>query len=401
MKKKPALVLITALTLSFTGYAAAAPHVFSDVPAKHWAYESVGQLARAGVVSGYGDNAFNGDKILTRYEVAVIVAKAMANMDKADADAKVVLDRLQVEFSAELNNLGVRVEAIEQKTGNLKITGNIRARYENNQRNDGSQDVLENLRTRLMLSGNINDSWQYSGRLQNVQNLRKGGSEGDTVLNIANVSGKIGDATLTLGRYSILPVYGMVIDDQVDGAMVSFGNKLKVDLAAYKFDSKLTNNEKIYMANLGYGVNKNLSVAGAYYHGDDSDRNIYEAGVNYKLNNDVSLTASYTKEDVTQNDSYYTKLAYKGANKVQKGSYGVYATYRNVKNGTYFSPTYDQDFISLTNKTGTGDGKGYEVCVTYTPVKNIMLTTSYTDLEGAVDKTKESQYYRAQLEFFF
>ncbi|HWR08845.1 S-layer homology domain-containing protein [Sporomusa sp.] len=399
--KKIALAFAAAFTLSLAGTALATPNPFSDIPAKHWAYDSINKLAKAGVVSGYGDNTFKGDKTLTRYEVAVIVAKAMSNTDKIDAETKSVLDRLQMEFSSELNNLGVRVDEIEKKTDNLKFSGNIRARYDNNERNDGSKETLEKLRTRLMLTGKINDSWSYNGRLQNIQDIKTGGSEGETVLNIANVSGKIGGATLTLGRYSILPVYGMVIDDQVDGAMVSFGNKMKVDLAGYKFDSKVTNNETILMASLAYAANNKLDLAGAYYHYDDSDKNIYEAGFAYKLNKDFTVTASYTKEDVDKNDSYYTKLAYKGANKSREGSYGVYATYRDVKKGTYIAPTYDQDFISLTKDTSTGDGKGYEVAFTYTPVKNLLLTTSYTDLEGATDKTKDSQYYRAQLEFFF
>jgi len=56
------------------------------VPRKRWAYVAVKQLLKAGVIYGYGDDGFNGDCQLTRYELAQITAKAMARADKAGAD---------------------------------------------------------------------------------------------------------------------------------------------------------------------------------------------------------------------------------------------------------------------------------------------------------------------------
>ena len=67
------IVMQTVLPLD--AYAA---NPFADVPAGHWAYESINKLAAAGVVEGYGDGSFRGDRLMTRYEMAQIVAKAMA-----------------------------------------------------------------------------------------------------------------------------------------------------------------------------------------------------------------------------------------------------------------------------------------------------------------------------------
>ena len=76
-KMKKSLVLAMAMALGVTASAYAA-NPFSDVPAGHWAYDAVNKLAAAGVVDGYPDGTYGGDKLMTRYEMAQIVAKAMA-----------------------------------------------------------------------------------------------------------------------------------------------------------------------------------------------------------------------------------------------------------------------------------------------------------------------------------
>ena len=62
-----------ALVMS-TGIAAAANNPFSDVPADSWAYDAVSTLAADGVIDGYPDGTYQGQKTMTRYEMAQIVA---------------------------------------------------------------------------------------------------------------------------------------------------------------------------------------------------------------------------------------------------------------------------------------------------------------------------------------
>ena len=86
---KKSLVLAMAMALGVTASAYAASNPFSDVPAGHWAYDSISKLAAAGVIDGYGDTTFGGDKLMTRYAMAQITAKAMAkgaNVDKLAAE---------------------------------------------------------------------------------------------------------------------------------------------------------------------------------------------------------------------------------------------------------------------------------------------------------------------------
>ncbi|MBR3746298.1 MAG: S-layer homology domain-containing protein, partial [Selenomonadaceae bacterium] len=112
---------------SATTFAAANP--FSDVPAGHWAYQSVAKLAQAGVIEGYGDNTFRGDRNITRYEMAQMIAKAMAKNPSGVTKAE--LDRLAAEFRDELDALGVRVAELEKYADKIQWFGKIEYTYKN------------------------------------------------------------------------------------------------------------------------------------------------------------------------------------------------------------------------------------------------------------------------------
>ena len=93
MKKTLVSALTAALVVGAASTTFAAANPFSDVPADHWAYDAVTQLAADGVVTGYGDGKFNGDKNITRYEMAQMVAKAMTKTNVNGTD-KALIDKL-------------------------------------------------------------------------------------------------------------------------------------------------------------------------------------------------------------------------------------------------------------------------------------------------------------------
>ena len=127
MNKKLVASLVSCFVLGSVSAYAANP--FSDVEPSSWAYQSVEQLASAGIINGYPDGTFKGNKDITRYEMAQMVAKAMANQDRANAEQQAMLNRLADEFSNELNTLGVRVAKLEDRVGNVKVTGDARINY--------------------------------------------------------------------------------------------------------------------------------------------------------------------------------------------------------------------------------------------------------------------------------
>lgn len=128
-KKKLAVCVLSALMLSSTSAFAATNDLFSDVPADHWAYDAVNQLSRDGIITGYEDGTFKGDLIVTRYEMAQIVANARTHMPQANSNDQELINQLSDEFKEDLESLGVRVTRLEKNMPNVKITGSFGQEY--------------------------------------------------------------------------------------------------------------------------------------------------------------------------------------------------------------------------------------------------------------------------------
>ena len=99
MKKSLVLAMAMALGVTASAYAA---NPFSDVPAGHWAYDSVNKLAAAGIVDGYGNGTFGGDRLMTRYEMAQIVAKAMAKGANVDRQLNLLTSWTALAYALQL-----------------------------------------------------------------------------------------------------------------------------------------------------------------------------------------------------------------------------------------------------------------------------------------------------------
>ena len=281
MKKSLVLAMAMALGVTASAYAA---NPFSDVPAGHWAYDSVNKLAAAGIVDGYGNGTFGGDRLMTRYEMAQIVAKAMAKGAN--------VDRLAAEFADELDSLGVRVAALEKKSDNVKVTGEVRYLYEDSDK-DG---YTNNLRSRIWVKGQVNDDWSYTGMLQNVQDFKDNvGNEDDIDFQRAYVEGKIGGLNVLAGRYNAFFANGNIYDTRADGIEVSYGDKVKLTGYVGKgTDGTLgfLNGAKETFGNYAGGevsadLAKGLNLAAGYINvkdiGDieDAENAIWHAGLTY------------------------------------------------------------------------------------------------------------------------
>jgi len=106
--------LIDKLTGVNAGQLSGSDDLFPDVPANHWAYEYVTRLKQAGILTGYPDGNFAGDRMMTRYEFAAIVYRAI--MAGAAANPSLnkdgTLDRLSKEFSSEMKY--IRIDTIRK-----------------------------------------------------------------------------------------------------------------------------------------------------------------------------------------------------------------------------------------------------------------------------------------------
>ena len=134
MNMKKMLAVVAAASLVAVAAPALAANPFSDVPMNHWAYDAVEELASKGILEGYPNGTFKGNRAMTRYEIASMVARMMnADLDGADLEK---LKALIVEFQPELEALGVKVDsfdarlsALEKGMGGWRITGQMRFDY--------------------------------------------------------------------------------------------------------------------------------------------------------------------------------------------------------------------------------------------------------------------------------
>ena len=391
MKKSLVLAMAMALGVTASAYAA---NPFSDVPAGHWAYDSINKLAAAGVIEGYGDSTFGGDKLMTRYEMAQIVAKAMAKGAN--------VDKLAAEFADELDTLGVRVANLEKKADNVKVTGEVRYLYK-----DIKDDSYENnLRSRLWVNGQINDDWSYTGMIENTQYFDNNNGEKKTEFNRAYVEGKIGGLAVTAGRYNAFLANGNVYDDLVDGAEVSYGDKVKVTGFAGKATEVDGGNYAGGELSTSFG---DMNVAAGYVNYKDledvkdKDNAIWYVGADYTMG-DVNLSGMYLKGDASLNgkddtrvntDGWTAGLAYKGAEASEAGSWGLFANYYDQGGMTYIAHTTDAE-------TFNNDGfKGYGVGANYAFAKNIVGTVAYYDTENKLDSSDKARILWTDLTFTF
>ncbi|MBP2658988.1 MAG: S-layer protein [Firmicutes bacterium] len=435
MKKKLVASLAAAMVLGVAGTSFAATNPFTDVPAKHWSYDAVTKLANAGIVDGYGDGTFRGDKTISRYEMAQIVAKAMAHSDKATAEQKASIDKLSVEFAEELEGLNVRVTKLEKNSSTIKVSGEARLRYENYDADFNNSNSLK-LRTRVHLDGQINDEWSYYGRLQSVNNLRSESGDDKVTMDNAYVKGQLLGTTATIGRFDYFLNNGMMIDSTLNGVNFEFGNKLKANVFYGKEnntdvwgnDEDLTGMTYLEVTGLGlkYDTSKATTLNGGYYQFKDTNETgllsaiagnnsnkakVWEAGFTTKFSPNWALSASYGESDAVMEDqAYYAEFAYKGADKTKVGSYGAWINYRHLEgfaapkttfDGAY--TTYGQTLIDTSTNTIYGVGaKGYEIGFNYTPALNTVLRVKYADLKPTLDGADEkTKFVQAQVEFFF
>ena len=244
MKKILALAAVAALTAGVSAYAA---NPFSDVTADDWAYQAVSDLSAQGVVEGYPDGTFKGERNMTRYELAQIVARLMAKEDQLNAEQQATLDKLAGEYADELANLGVRVANLEKKVGNISWSGDARMQYQHNLGETTKHEDSWNGRMRINVQGQVNDEVTVNGRFVTnmyFKNAPEGedNDDGDTTMDRINAKWTPNDATyVTIGRQGVaLDQTGTFWDEDgvFDGVAAGWDNgKVGVEAGYGRFKS--------------------------------------------------------------------------------------------------------------------------------------------------------------------
>lgn len=311
--------LIASLTLAgmLTGTTAfAAENPFATVPKDYWAYTAVEQLVSDGLVDGYNLEDFHDKKVVARYDLAQFIARAMANEGRANAEQKVILNKLQDEYSNELKIMTV-IPAEPAKTeaqpaqnnnnnffdnGKIKWFGDARVRYQRNYtdnprsytanadesvRRDGKNSRIQE-RLRLGFYAEPDDNLSVLGRLKFENTLNddtRWGTDGDThhgegSVDLLALTYKNNNTAVTVGRQNLNLGQGLLFwDNPMDGILVTqdLGNNASVsagwgDLTAATWQDHTTN---AFVANVKAPINDNTNLTLAYLKTNSNNNRVY------------------------------------------------------------------------------------------------------------------------------
>jgi len=381
MKKFAALVAVLAL-VAFAAPAFAA-NPFMDVPMNHWAYDAVSQLASRGVVSGYPDGAFKGEWKATRYEMASVVARALAyvDMNKASKQDLELLKKLVVEFKDELDALGVKVDELDSRVavleagvGGWHIYGQMRfdAQFQSGTATSlyGTTDADWDMnRYRLFMVKQINDTTKFVIRI---------GDDGDTqelaweryyveIMMGWDVTAKIGhwdfdwqgdDGLYTDNDawFTDRDLYGFyMVKPFAMGEFAAYVTRGDADgLAVETYE---------YGARVKFNFNENfwLSLNGIFQAADVANRdfNVWWAAAGVNFTPGIALKGAYYAEDIDANGT--TPSAWQAIIDVSQDALGFTSVWLEYA-------AFDATFVTLTAApwdnygayTGTAIGATYD-----------------------------------------
>lgn len=269
-----------------------AANPFTDVSADDWAYQAVASLSDEGVIDGYPDGTFRGDKHVTRYEIAQIVARLMAKEDTLNASQKETLAKLSSQYANELKNLGVRIAELEKKRGATDLITELRVqsidRYDNVFKGNVQKHNELSTRVRLNTITPVNDRVHLYGQLETILDMngkesydvnridpkdktqtkiRNGYGDGDFHLNRLWTTYHFGPKQDTsklpfgpsknligIGQFPVkMGVTGYTYDGEVKGVFASFGDYLKGGRLTLAF-GRATNINYAYTGPMMHGV---------------------------------------------------------------------------------------------------------------------------------------------------
>ena len=404
MKKILAIAAVAALTAGVSAYAA---NPFSDVTPDDWAYQAVSDLSDQGVVEGYPDGTFKGERNMTRYELAQIIARLMAKEDQLNAEQKATLDKLAGEYADELANLGVRVGNLEKKVGNIYWSGDARMRYRDNSVGNDTWDG----RMRINVKGQVNDTTTVNGHLTYNMNFKDSTKDSGVYMDTLNVKHQFGDFAVTLGRYAnnFGNEYSWRFGNShnFDGAELSYAkDAFNAKVGFGQWDTDYTVDQKAAMddqdafyAKAGYDFNfAKLGVDYVKFQGNNTAKQSF-SGNDELLGVDLSIPfaqkwavlGEYVKNTNTQfskDDAWNAGISYGVANWKKPGTFNINVMYNDIGGATYFGGTGIGTDMLDNLKDGNKELKFWNIGTDVTLAKNVQLHGEYAfdaDLTNSED----------------
>lgn len=434
MKKLGAVAVFACAMLP--GMTMASPNPYSFVATDTWTYADLENLYEAGVFKDYAEVSFDRSKKLTRNQIAVLVAKAMAAQDYANTDQKKMIQDLAGEYQKELRVIGVdeglpeaqgetktasKATAAAEKnwTDKVHVDGYYRLRYQN--LHIGPKNVYRTFNNRIDIGAKVDLANNWTGEFrwdayrkftgEAASNYNGEGS----YLSVANVSGPLGKSgvNLTVGRFDHTFGSGLMYDDHVTGGRVSFGNKLKVDLVYADTSSnsendpspssKLANLTSVAAADMHYDFSKATSgiLSAQDWISKDSSQNnmlVWDANLTTKLANGYSVYGTYDRTNASGgNFGYVLGIAHGKADRNAAGSHALSLDYE------YFGKNVGTD----TTYWVMPGSKGIALTYKYVPAKNVLWSnaffraTTLADNDYGLADGNVQSFIRTQMYYYF
>ena len=435
MKSK---VLASVAALMAVGATCAfAANPFVDVPTDSWAYRSVVELADAGIIQGVDGQYFQGERNITRYEAAEMVAKAMAHMDRATVEQRALINKLADEYADELNNLGVRVSNLENKVGNIKFTGDarIRYRYQNDnpkRENDNSWDYRIRLRGKAQINDRMTATLGLSTDNQSFgSNGAASSGENDVFADDIKVDYNTQSFGLSLGRTDKYKIggpnaYGYLYGDVFDRAEVQFrGDKFAVTAGYGKFkEGDIAGDDTMDGVKTGYGEIEgffgNGSAAGVYYNdfsvgGGSVDRDSFNADdlwgayASVNFGSKWNLLANYENVSLSNGvknrngddsaDLWVGKLTYGKAKMSTPKSWDIWVEYIDAEDGVWLDGSSDSWRFGSEWDNLTSWGAGVDYVFAKNAKFSVMQSFASETKDG--DASDPEEQTRAEFTFAF
>ena len=432
-----AAIIASAASFSAPSAFAAGADSFSDVPKDHWAYEALDYLAKEGVVDGYTDGTFEGNRTMSRYEMAAIVYKACQN-ENISIGGRAVLDKLRAEYDAEIKQLNTRVDKVEKDVEEMQkfgVHGFFRAQYDVDANKGGNTNVggnaNDNKRFLMELQGfyKVNDNWtaryQQEYNAHYTDDSRSAYMDNDKKEFVADpAADAIGSSNgvqrlwvegtadngnwVNIGRaWRGLGFQNQFIGVQTDGiqAGINLGG-----LQASPFVLRNTNTTRTKSATayglqiqgpVGHNFDITAAVAGVRSENKDNEGTSYNVGFATNVAKNLRLIAEYQRigNDSNKNGaSWEARVNYKGTDLQDKGSFGMFARYLKTGEVRGLMNAGDDEWGSLDRNS-----RMWILGASYVPAKNIEWTTLVEFGKRGIHSadTTTRNMFRTQVDFHF
>ena len=390
MKKILAIAAVAALTAGVSAYAA---NPFSDVSTSDWAYQAVSQLSDQGIVEGYPDGTFRGQRNITRYELAQIIARLMANEDQFNAEQRATIDKLAGEYADELDNLGVRVSNLEAKVGNISWSGDARMKWAQGYDDNGNAEDSYDGRMRINAHAQVNDSTYVDGLLRTDMDFKKDNDSDNTYMQRLYVHHDFGSHVgVNIGKFAeTFGQTGMFYDSDLKGAEMTYTANDAFNLTAGY--GRFSDWDNKWNSNLGdqknteYGYAQINGAAGRFAYtldyikgADQSKVEVYGGGLTIGLTDKFDVFGDYFKNSDAQGDpdAWTAGLGYGHQDDARVGSFRVsVARVDAEKNAVLGGYTYDVSALDALKDTGVTGVKFWNAAADVTVAKNVRLHGEY------------------------